>query len=98
MNAYVGGDAYDYIINANQATAYFVLAVFFALISSTFYLSQNLMKIEYAFLDAVSGIEQEIEEKEYSISKIHHSISSISSREDYLVSDRSERCRDERQT
>lgn len=27
-NAYVGGDAYNYIINAGQATAYFVLAGF----------------------------------------------------------------------
>ena len=26
-NAYVGGDAYNFIINAGQATAYFVLAV-----------------------------------------------------------------------
>lgn len=26
VNAYVGGDAYNYIINANYATAYFVLA------------------------------------------------------------------------
>lgn len=26
-NAYVGGDAYNYIINAGQATGYFVLAV-----------------------------------------------------------------------
>ncbi|WP_149426792.1 MULTISPECIES: hypothetical protein [Exiguobacterium] len=28
VNAYVGGDAYNYIINASQATAYFVLAGF----------------------------------------------------------------------
>lgn len=27
INAYVGGDAYNYIINSGQATAYFVLAV-----------------------------------------------------------------------
>ena len=27
VNAYVGGDAYNYIINASQATAYFVLAI-----------------------------------------------------------------------
>lgn len=26
-NAYVGGDAYNYIINANYATGYFVLAL-----------------------------------------------------------------------
>ncbi|WP_051524890.1 MULTISPECIES: hypothetical protein [Exiguobacterium] len=28
VNAYVGGDAYNYMINASQATAYFVLAGF----------------------------------------------------------------------
>jgi len=28
VNAYVGGDAYNYIINASQATAYFILAGF----------------------------------------------------------------------
>jgi len=29
INAYVGGDAYNYIINASQATGYFVLSGFF---------------------------------------------------------------------
>lgn len=31
-NAYVGGDAYNYIINGNYATAFFVLASMFAII------------------------------------------------------------------
>lgn len=31
-NAYVGGDAYNYIINGNYATAYFVLATLFVLL------------------------------------------------------------------
>ena len=31
LNAYVGGDAYNYIINANYATGFFVLAGVFAL-------------------------------------------------------------------
>ena len=35
VNAYVGGDAYNYIINANYATAYFALAVFCAVIGMT---------------------------------------------------------------
>ena len=35
VNAYVGGDAYNYIINAGQATAYFVLCVLFAVIAMT---------------------------------------------------------------
>ncbi len=38
VNAYVGGDAYNYIINANYATAYFVLAIFCAVIGLTFVL------------------------------------------------------------
>ena len=32
VNAYVGGDAYNYIINGNYATAHFVLAVLFAIL------------------------------------------------------------------
>lgn len=32
-NSYVGGDAYNLIINASKATAYFVLASFFVLLS-----------------------------------------------------------------
>lgn len=35
VNAYVGGDAYNYIINSNLATAYFVLALIFVLLGST---------------------------------------------------------------
>lgn len=35
VNAYVGGDAYNYIINANLATAYFILALIFVLLGST---------------------------------------------------------------
>lgn len=32
VNVYVGGDAYNYIINANYATGYFVLATLFVII------------------------------------------------------------------
>ena len=35
INAYVGGDAYNYIINAGQATAYFVLGILCAVIAMT---------------------------------------------------------------
>lgn len=35
-NAYVGGDAYNYIINAGYATAFFVLSVGFALLGIGF--------------------------------------------------------------
>lgn len=44
VNAYVGGDAYNYIINANYATGYFTLAIFFAIIGMTFILSYFLVK------------------------------------------------------
>ena len=33
VNAYVGGDAYNYIINGTYATAYFVLTAMFVLAS-----------------------------------------------------------------
>lgn len=36
VNVYVGGDAYNYIINANYATAYFALAIFCAVVGMTF--------------------------------------------------------------
>jgi len=42
VNVYVGGDAYNYIINANYATAYFVLALLFAVIASSFLIIERL--------------------------------------------------------
>lgn len=44
VNAYVGGDAYNYIINANYATAYFTLAIFCAVIGLTFIIAGHLGK------------------------------------------------------
>jgi hypothetical protein len=35
INAYVEGDAYNYIINSGRATAYFVLALLFFVIGTT---------------------------------------------------------------
>lgn len=47
VNAYVGGDAYNYIINANYAGDFFILAVLCALIGSTFLIVALLdLKIE----------------------------------------------------
>lgn len=46
VNAYVGGDAYNYTINASYATAWFVLAVFFAVIGFTFIYLENNKKQE----------------------------------------------------
>jgi len=37
-NVYVGGDAYNYIINSNLATAYFPVALLFTLIALGFLL------------------------------------------------------------
>ncbi|EDS77059.1 hypothetical protein CBC_A1683 [Clostridium botulinum C str. Eklund] len=34
VNAYVGGDAYNYIINSNYANCYFILALIFVIIGS----------------------------------------------------------------
>lgn len=46
VNAYVGGDAYNFIINAQYSTAWFVLAVLFAIIGFTFlYCHFNLCRI-----------------------------------------------------
>lgn len=36
INAYVGGDAYNFIINSNQMIAYFVLALLCVVIACTF--------------------------------------------------------------
>lgn len=44
VNAYVGGDAYNYIINSSMATAFFVLAALFATIATLFILIESLNK------------------------------------------------------
>lgn len=52
VNAYVGGDAYNYIINGNYATAYFTLAILCSMIGSTFiisfYFTQNNKVVDKA--------------------------------------------------
>lgn len=45
-NAYVGGDAYNYIINGNYATAFFVLATLFALLGVGFIIVHYLHKAD----------------------------------------------------
>lgn len=42
VNAYVGGDAYNYIINAGYATAYFVLALLFVVVGSTCFICKAI--------------------------------------------------------
>lgn len=44
-NAYVGGDAYNYIINSNYATGFFVLAAMFALMGIGFIVLYYLSKM-----------------------------------------------------
>ena len=44
-NAYVGGDAYNYIINGNYATAFFVLTLTFAILGIGFCILAYLSKI-----------------------------------------------------
>lgn len=43
VNAYVGGDAYNYIINANYATAYFAFAAVLVIFGG-FFLIKNTME------------------------------------------------------
>jgi hypothetical protein len=42
VNSYVGGDAYNFIINANYATGYFVLATMFVIIACTLLIVKEL--------------------------------------------------------
>lgn len=42
-NFYVGGDAYNYIINAGQATAYFVLTLIFVVVGCAFLICNHLL-------------------------------------------------------
>jgi hypothetical protein len=44
VNAYVEGDAYNYIINSNLATAYFTVAILFTLIALGFLLIGTINK------------------------------------------------------
>ena len=41
-NAYVGGDAYNYIINTNYAVAYFILAFMFASLATMVLILEEL--------------------------------------------------------
>lgn len=50
-NVYVGGDAYNYIINGNYATAFFVLTAAFIITGAIFAGVYYLSKIEIALLE-----------------------------------------------
>ena len=71
-NAYVGGDAYNYIINGNYATGFFVLAAMFALMGIGFivlyYLSKmadgqgKLLSTNQNIEGCVHGLEQKLQD------------------------------------
>jgi len=44
VNSYVGGDAYNFVINSNYATAYFVLSLIFVVIGCTLLIVQSIEK------------------------------------------------------
>lgn len=52
-NAYVGGDAYNYIINGTYATSYFVLATLFALVGIGFVIIGYLDKIKHIKVEQI---------------------------------------------
>ncbi|GAK03885.1 hypothetical protein JCM19037_2243 [Geomicrobium sp. JCM 19037] len=55
MNAYVGGDAYNYIINGTHTIAYFVLALLCALVASTILISNHLYALKDAIQEGKNG-------------------------------------------
>lgn len=56
INAYVGGDAYNYIINGTHATAYFVLTAMFVLAAI------GLLIVHYLSRQSKMQTEQPVEE------------------------------------
>ncbi|MEX1308772.1 MAG: hypothetical protein AB1Z19_09610 [Eubacteriales bacterium] len=53
-NAYVGGDAYNYIINANYATSFFVLAIGFTILGGLFLINHTVSKYSRLLLIKIS--------------------------------------------
>ena len=76
-NAYVGGDAYNYIINSNYATGLFVLATMFALMGigfiTLYYLSKmddgqsKLLTANQTVGNGIHELEQNSQEKSVTI-------------------------------
>ncbi len=64
VNAYVGGDAYNYIINAGKATANFVVSLIFVVIGFGCYII-HLLKVRNELLrDLVPVRDKEVVEQE----------------------------------
>ena len=56
-NAYVGGDAYNYIINGNYATAFFVLTLTFAMLGIGFCVLAYMRKMSESFTATATSSE-----------------------------------------
>lgn len=67
-NAYVGGDAYNYIINGTYATGYFVLATLFALVGIGFIIIGYLDKIKYIKVEQIN--QNSLKKSNYIVEKI----------------------------
>lgn len=62
INAYVGGDAYNFIINANYATGYFILGLIFALVGTTIFIIDTMEKLHNS--DQKVELDNSVVEKE----------------------------------
>jgi len=61
VNCYVGGDSYNFIINANYSTAFFTLALFCGLIGSTLLICGYLSgKVEPAKQADITELDKEV--------------------------------------
>ncbi|GGI18470.1 hypothetical protein [Gottfriedia solisilvae] len=65
-NAYVGGDAYNYIINAGQSTAYFVMTGVFSMLGLGFFYIARKEEQQHALLNEVKRIQYILEKQNHS--------------------------------
>lgn len=47
INSYVGGDAYNYIINSNYATGYFVLTLIFVVLGCSLLIVNTILNLQH---------------------------------------------------
>lgn len=66
-NAYVGGDAYNYIINGNYATAFFVLTLTFAMLGIGFCVLAYMRKMSESFTATATSSEACIDDSSENI-------------------------------
>lgn len=66
-NAYVGGDAYNYIINGNYATAFFVLTLTFAMLGIGFCVLAYMTKMSASFTATTTSSEACIDDSSENI-------------------------------